>query len=375
MSSPVRLHDPVDDNIEHNERFHCASILDNRLLLASINSGKIHNQLADSWCKQMRPQKYKIQISACGVLSALCAGYGLSRLTGIYVCRSHVVRNAPMLFAAAVICLGGGMEAGADACQNMQQKKEGRVRDNVSTVTIEVKGDNWGAAQHQDIKKLLDNVASHLTRPLREDISAEIQVRSWPNDPRILYRQSGETTYQIRLNVTDTYWAQYSYQFSHEYCHLLSNYEGLKYSGSNNWFHESICEMASLFALRSMAVSWRKNPPYTNWRSCREHLLRYANNRVEDVQNEIPADDAVDSWLLEHEVVGRTNPYEREGNLIVALRMLPLFEQHPEGWNAIRHLPQSNAPIGVYLDQWQAKGHPCDWAFVGLIQKSLGTQE
>ena len=121
------------------------------------------------------------------------------------------------------------MEAGADACQNIKQQKEGRVRDNASTVTIEVKGDNWGAAQHQDIKKLLDNVASHLTRPLREDISAVIQVRKWSDDPRILYRQRGETTYQIRLRGDgQAYWAQYSYQFSHEFCHLLSNYEGLE---------------------------------------------------------------------------------------------------------------------------------------------------
>ena len=133
--------------------------------------------------------------------------------------------------------------------------------------------------------------------------------------------------------------------------------------------------MASLFALRSMAVSWRKNPPYTNWRSYREPLLRYANNRIAAVQNELPEDEAVGSWLLEHEVVGRTNPYEREGNRIVALRMLPLFEQHPEGWNAIRHLPQSNAPIGVYLAQWRAGVHPCDQSFIGLIQKALGTQE
>ena len=281
-----------------------------------------------------------------------------------------------MLLAAAVKCLCGGMEARADACQNIQQKKEKRVRDNVSTVTIEVKGDNWGAAQHQDIKKLLDNVASHLTRPLREDISAVIQVRNWSDVPMILFRQSGETTYQIRLNVTDIKWAQYSYQFSHEFCHFLSNYESLKHSGSNHWFHESICEMASLFAMRSMAVSWRQNPPYTNWRSYREHLLCYANNRIKSVLNKIPGDDAVGSWLIEHEVVGRTNPYEREGNLIVALRMLPLFEQHPEGWNAIRHLPQSNAPIGVYLAHWRAGVHPCDQAFIGLIQKkAMGTQE
>ena len=368
------LHDPLDGNIEHNERCHCASKLDNRLLLASNNRSKIHTQQADSRCKQVRPQKYKIQISAGGVFSALSAGHCLSQLTAIYGWRSHVVRNALMLLVAAVLCLGGGMEAGADACQNIKQQKEGRVRDNASTVTIEVNGDNWGAAQHQDIKKLLDNVASHLTRTLREDISAVIQVRRLSDVPRILYRQRGVTTYQITLGATDRRWAQYSYQFSHEFCHLLSNYDSLKHSGSNHWFHESICEMASLFALRSMAVSWHQNPPYTHWRSYREHLLRYANNRIKAVQNEIPEDDAVGSWLLEHEVVGRTNPYEREGNRIVALRMLPLFEQHPEGWNAIRHLPQSNAPIGVYLAQWRAVVHPCDQAFIGLIQKALGTQ-
>ena len=174
------------------------------------------------------------------------------------------------------------------------------------------------------------------------------------------------------LDTTGRRWAQYSYQFAHEFCHLISGYDRLKDS-ANSWFHESLCEAASLFALRSMGKTWRLRPPYPNWSSFAEHLTAYAQQLGNTVEPRTPADGALRAWLRGHEAEARTDPYKREANRIIALRMLPVFEHDPTGWNAVRNLPASDAPIEQYLAQWKVAAHACDRAFVARIEVALGT--
>ena len=123
-----------------------------------------------------------------------------------------------------------------------------------NAVTIVVKEDDWGGGAPTDIKTLLHNVAWHVTTHLRGDVNAMIEVGKGTGDPMIQFRAQGQTTYTVLLNATGTDWVRYSYQFAHEFCHLVSRYERLRGS-TNNWFHESICEMASLFTLRSMGMT------------------------------------------------------------------------------------------------------------------------
>ena len=273
--------------------------------------------------------------------------------------------------AAAATILVSGVRAGSESCTNAKQEWEAPVSTDESGVTIEVKGDSWGDAQQRNINVLLENVASHLTRHLRDDVSAVIEVRNWTSDPMIVIRRRGQTAHWVMLSTTGKHWAQYSYQFAHELCHLLSDYERLEGS-ANNWFHESICETASLFTLRSMAMTWEADPPYPNWRSYAKSLRHYAEDHVNTVKKEIPGDDEIGLWLQGHEAQGRANRYLRERNRILALRLLPVFERHPEGWNAVRRLPRSDALIGQYLAHWKEAAQPCDQAFVGQIQDALG---
>ena len=166
------------------------------------------------------------------------------------------------------------------------------------------------------------------------------------------------------------YWAQYSYQFAHEFCHLVSNYEQ-RFGKPNQWFDESICETASLFTLRSMGASWREKPPYSNWRSFARNLTAYADTQAGKVELQPSDNENWDDWFQRHESRGRGDPYNREGNRSVALRLLPLFEQHPEGWNAIRSLPKSQERIGQYLTKWKERAHPCDREFIAQIEVVL----
>ncbi len=94
--------------------------------------------------------------------------------------------------------------------------------------------------------------------------------------PRVLYRCSQCEPYVIQLDTRGTYWSQYAYQFSHEFCHILSGYEHLK-ENPNQWFHETVCELASVFSLRRMAERWPIHPPYPKWADYSDSLMCYIN--------------------------------------------------------------------------------------------------
>ena len=221
------------------------------------------------------------------------------------------------------------------------------------------------------IRTLLGNVARHLTKHLRDTPNAVIEVNYWPNYPVILLRQPDQLSYTVLLTANGTRWAQYSYQFAHEFCHLLSGYEQL-HGSANSWFHESICEMASLFTLKSMGESWKEAPPYPNWRDYASHLTEYAENLADTVKAQMPREEAFAAWLRTHEAEGRRDPYRREGNLLVALRMLPVFEQAPQAWNTVASLPVSDAALATYLEQWKSAANRRDRVFIDLIQEALG---
>ena len=55
----------------------------------------------------------------------------------------------------------------------------------------------------------------------------------------ILMRLPGQTSYTILLTANGRLLAQFSYQFAHEFCHLLSGYEQLHESANNGSMSQS----------------------------------------------------------------------------------------------------------------------------------------
>ena len=276
------------------------------------------------------------------------------------------------LVATATAILGVNAVCGNE-CLGSSQGSATQAQKVAQGVKIIVEGSNWNGGSPADIQMLLENVAWHMTRHLRDGLDATIKVQNWPDGtlaPIILLRRPGQTTYRILLKTGGTRWAQYSYQFAHEFCHLVSGYERLEGS-ANSWFHESICEMAALFTLRSMGPAWKENPPYPSWRSYAEQLTQYAQDVASTAGAQMPEDRTLDAWLRVHEAEGREDPYKREVNRTVALRILPVFEQDPQGWNAISSLPKSDVEIRQYLALWKTAAHPSDRAFIERIEAVL----
>ena len=219
-----------------------------------------------------------------------------------------------------------------------------------------------------DIERLLYDAASHMTRWLRVPFEDTVCVIPGPDAsvPMTYYRGNREQPFVVQLTARDRKWSQFAYQFSHEFCHVLSEYERLRKS-PNQWFHESLCELASAFTLRQMAEQWLNCPPYPNWVDYAVSLAGYADELVSRGESRLPVDMTLSMWLACEEEGLRGDPYQRDKNAVVSYSLLPLFESEPKGWNAVRNLPSSSGMLKDYLRDWYSQVEPVDKPFVNRI--------
>ena len=114
---------------------------------------------------------------------------------------------------------------------------------------------NWGLTSLSAIRAVLSSAHRVLVRSFEAAPEAAVHVSRWNRDyPFTVYEKR---PYQVFLSATDTYWSQYVYQFSHELCHILTHFDSYK-KHKHKWFEESLCELASLHVLRSLARSGKR---------------------------------------------------------------------------------------------------------------------
>lgn len=165
-------------------------------------------------------------------------------------------------------------------------------------MNIVVQPANWGDVRLSDIGTVLMDTASHINEVLRTPFRGTIIAVHVPESepPRVLCRPKPESPFAVLLPARERRWAQYAYQFSHEFCHILSNFERLE-NNPNNWFHESICETASVFSLRRMAERWSVTPPYPNWNDYSLALSAYATDLLSRPQVKLTDSSQFPTWL------------------------------------------------------------------------------
>ena len=237
-------------------------------------------------------------------------------------------------------------------------------------LAIHPAAEGWEAAA-PDVEKVLRSSADALWVYFPERQLRPILVDP-KGGPIVLFGRGPNGEYRVRLNTGKTYWAQYAFQFAHEFCHILCDYKAD--DESNKWFEESVCETASLFALRRMSQTWRAAPPYPNWKDFAPHLASYAAERMREVR--LPADLTLAAWYHQNEAELRKNPCLRDKNRVVAGELLPLFEKAPEHWESVAWLnavtPGKPRSLEQYLADWHERCPPRHKAFVRQIAERFG---
>ena len=230
-----------------------------------------------------------------------------------------------------------------------------------SRVAIHVKHGDWGTARTQEIETVLTSVADALVPYFPRRASSRMLVAYSRQGPRVLLEKSPDGAYLVLLNVQDTRWDQFAYQFSHELCHLFANSEHREMNSDevargHQWFEEALCEAVSLFTLRRMASSWEHSPPYPHWKDYAPAFREYAERLSGEKRRHLPLDKSVADWYAENREVLESNPYLREKNEFLATRLIALLEVAPGSMGAIGYLNLERSSFSksfeAYLESW-----------------------
>jgi hypothetical protein len=263
--------------------------------------------------------------------------------------------RALWMFIVASLAAGGlGSSLAARATENAPQFP--------AQLVIQVTPGDWGSAHASDIEAVLRSAAEVLSAYFPQRPWNRIQVAFSADGPRVLLDRSSAGSHIVLLNVQDTRWAQFSYQFAHELCHIFANYEQ-RINGAemdiraHQWFEESLCEMVSILTLNGMASRWEESPPFENWRGYAPAFRQYTQNLLAEEHRQLQPDRTIADWLEEHEADLEDNPYLRDGNELVATQLLALTDA-PGAIEALGYLnldrTLSGTSLADYLNSWRA---------------------
>ena len=186
-----------------------------------------------------------------------------------------------------------------------------------------------------------------------------IFVSRHPDGPIVLYERTPRGEIAIQLDSGDHYYSQIIYQFAHELAHIRADFQPIPHE--NKWLEETLCETASLFALRQLARQWEKKPPNKHLKNYRKHLTTYAD-RVIKSRNPLTPKTAP-AFYQKHRETLRKSATERALNGAFANLILPLLEKNPQHWQTLAHFPrQKDATLAQHFTAWRQaspkKHHP-----------------
>jgi len=256
--------------------------------------------------------------------------------------------------AAGLLCLSQiGMVHAADKSRASEFR----------SINIRVQAGGFGGASASDITAVLQSAAGELFRYWPGTQLPSIDVYHRADHPQTNLRRAAGNGIAIGLTARDNHWAQYSFQFAHEYCHALINYSnderGLTRARryANLWLEESLCETASLFTLRALSRSWLIAPPYAAWRDYAPWFAAYAEKRLALPEHHLPAGTSFVVWFRANQPALRQDSTSRDRNTIVAAHLLPIFEKEPRGWGALaffRRAANPNQSLSRHFADWRS---------------------
>jgi hypothetical protein len=234
--------------------------------------------------------------------------------------------------------------------------------------------EGFGAGQ-ADIRAIITSAGRELWQHFPAYKIDPIVVTRGRQGPITLFKRNDRGEIVVCLDTEKALWSQYSYQFAHEFCHVLCGYrEGPR---RNKWFEETLCETASLYVMRAMSRSWKKDPPYPNWKDYRDSLRNYADDvvRRRDRVYEL-YERGLPGFYLAHRATLEKSATVRDLNGAMSIVMLQLFEEQPARWESIRWLNATPAGDGdtfqTYLQKWHDAAPAAHQAFVRQVGQLYG---
>ncbi len=228
----------------------------------------------------------------------------------------------------------------------------------------------------RSLQSVLEGAVAEVWQYCPDQSLASINVKH--NDkfgPMVLYKRANNGGHTVLLASNKTYWCQFVYQFSHEFCHILCGYRPEK--NPNKWFEESLCEMASIFTLRRMAEKWKVDPPYRNWKGYNMAFKEYSDKLVKRATLKSKRANFT-AWFERHYLQLRRLSHSRYLNSVIAVNiLLPHFEKNPGAFNVLPHLNKEkdgcvDCSFTEYLQIWKDHSPRRYHKFIDTIAEEFG---
>jgi hypothetical protein len=240
----------------------------------------------------------------------------------------------------------------------------------------------WGGGHPDEIGKIIAAVANEFPTPVADGSPPRIRVRHRFGGPRIDYNRDLDGWIVVHLSARDDRWYQYVYQFAHEYCHLLSHFDRKQRGGEiqrdHQWFEESLCETASLYALRRSAAQWCDSADDPQLREAAPQLAQYVRQLLAEPHRRLEPSTDFSTWYTRNRQALQGEPYLRDLNDLAATQLLPLFERNPKRWAALAYLNPANPVPGQsftdFLAAWSTASPSEFKPLVAEIQALFGVR-
>lgn len=230
-------------------------------------------------------------------------------------------------------------------------------------LAIRVDAQGWGGGDARQIKTVLEAVAGELLSKFPGRPLAPIRVSRSTQAPVALYERGPDGEIRIELTASGPDAGPYVYEFAHEFCHVLSNYERHPHHAvtrNHQWFEEALCEVASLYTLKTLALSWQTAAPNAELAAAAPQLRQIAERFEQESHRKLPAGTTLASWYRASGEQLARGAYQRGSNEIVANLLLPLFEENPDLWEAIGflNLDAPGTTFQQYFQTWLDNAPP-----------------
>ena len=241
---------------------------------------------------------------------------------------------------------------------------------------ISVGPTDWGQASPAEVRMVCLSAAGEIWKHCPDTRMSPILLHHRNGHPQTEWNRSRDGRIVIGIEARDRRCAQMAFQFAHEFCHALAAHSNdwrrtwREEGKPNHWLEESICETASLFALRAMARSWGDSAPDRAWTYYAPEFSNYARECMGG-SGSLPRGTTFPAWFHRNEASLRRNPNLREKNAVVAAQLLPLFERDPRGWEAVPFLNlgerDRKMSLARFLAEWQGNCPPKLQGFVARL--------
>jgi hypothetical protein len=217
--------------------------------------------------------------------------------------------------------------------------------------------EGWFEASPVDVRAVTRSAASVILRHMPKELQiAPIVLKNGGKNPVVLFREKNQGVHTIFVNIKGRKWAQLAYQFSHELCHILANYE-VTQADVNQWFEEALCEASSLYTIEQMSISWKTNPPYPTWQGYAAELNHYYQDMLASKHRYLQAHETVATWYKREKEVLRKPDIVRAKVEVVGTKIYFFFKENPDRWRSMNYLnrwtPKSDTTLQQHLMIWE----------------------